>query len=259
MDPALLHACDANLWLADALFFGASPQGEVTEVHDLHLTSCGFPTAEFNRAFLKKPEGDLPAVIARAEAHFARLDLPFFFTARSDWEERRAPALREAGYECKGGAPGMLLDPLRDGAAEVAGLEITRVRSPEELPPYQDTAFDGFGLPKQFGALFLTEDLLRSAGVELFLGRVDDAPVSTSLLLSSHGVAGIYWVATLESHRARGLGEALTWAAVQGGLAHGCRVASLQASVMGEPVYKRMGFRTTVEYVKYGRSDPPGS
>ena len=259
MDPALLHACDANFWLSDVLFFGTSLRGEVTELHDLHLTSCGFPAPEFNRAFLKQPEGDLPATIARAEAHFARLAQPFYFTVRSDWQERCDPALREAGYEPKGAAPAMVLDPARDDATPPADLEITRVSSPEELSSYQETAFAGFGLPTQLGPLFLTETLLTSPGVELYLGRVDGAPVTTSMLVPSHGVAGVYWVATLESHRGRGLGEALTWAAVRGGIAQGCRLASLQASEMGESVYKRMGFRTVVEYVKYGPPDPPGS
>ncbi len=252
MDAALLHACDVNLWLADTLFFGGSLKGEVVEVHDLHLTSCGFPTAEFNRAFLKKPDGDLSAAIARAEAHFARLELPFFFTVRSDWEDRCAAALRGAGYEPQGGAPAMLLDPVRDGSQEIAGLDIARVRSAQELVPFQETAFEGFGLPVQFGRLFLTEQLLAAPGAELYLGRVDGEPVSTSCLVPSSGVAGVYWVATLETHRGRGLGEALTWAAVRGGQLKGCRAASLQASEMGEPVYKRMGFRTTVQYLKYG-------
>ena len=251
MTEALLHACDVNLWQADVLFFGSSLQGEVTELHDLHLACCGFPAPEFNAAFLKLPDGDLPAAIARAEAYFARLEKPFHFSVRSDWEDRCAPALRAAGYAPTGGAPAMVLDPSRDGAAEIPGLEIDRVRTPEELITFQETAFDGFGLPKQFGALFLTEQLLRAPGAELYLGRIDGTPVSTSCLIPTQDVGGIYWVATLESHRKRGLGEALTWAAVRGGTAQGCRVASLQASAMGAPVYERMGFRTTLEYVKY--------
>lgn len=241
-----------NLWLADSAFFAGSLNGEVVAVHDLQLTSCGFPTAEFNRAFLKEPGGDIPAAIARAEDHFARLELPFFFTVRSDWEERCADALAAAGYAPQGESPAMLMDPVRDGGAEIAGLEIARVRTPEQLVAFQETAFEGFGMPKQLGKLFLTEQLLATPGVELYLGSFDGTPVSTSCLVPTPGVAGIYWVATLEAHRGRGLGEALTWAAVRGGQLRGCPVASLQASEMGEPVYKRMGFRTTLQYVKYG-------
>lgn len=255
MAGTLLDACDVNLWRANTLFFGGSAKGEVVEVHDLHLVSCGFAAADFNRAFLKRPDGDVPAAIARAEAHFARLELPFWFTVRSDWVERCAPALRDAGYEPKSAAPAMLLDPARDGVTERPGLEIARVQTAAELTAFQETAFEGFGLPVQLGSLFLTEQLMSAPGVDLYLGCVDGAPASTSLLVPSHGVAGVYWVATREAFRRRGLGEALTWAAVRGGVAQGCRVASLQASRMGEPVYERMGFRTTLLHMAYGPAD----
>jgi predicted acetyltransferase len=84
---------------------------------------------------------------------------------------------------------------------------------------------------------------------------MDGEPACTSSMVPTPGVAGIYWVATLQAHRKRGLGEAITWAAVRAGVASGCPVASLQASAAGEPVYARMGFETPVHYVKYGR--PP--
>jgi hypothetical protein len=55
-------------------------------------------------------------------------------------------------------------------------------------------------------------------------------------------------VATLEEHRGNGYGEALTWAAVEGGREFGCRLASLQASKLGQPVYARMGFAHVLDY-----------
>ena len=38
------------------------------------------------------------------------------------------------------------------------------------------------------------------------------------------------------------------------GVASGCDVAALQASVMGRPIYERQGFRTVVSYVAYAPS-----
>lgn len=81
-----------------------------------------------------------------------------------------------------------------------------------------------------------------------FAGRVDGRVVATSALLDRSGVAGMYVVATQERFRRRGIGAALTWAAIEEGRRRGLRVATLQASPMGRPVYERLGFRTVVDY-----------
>ena len=87
--------------------------------------------------------------------------------------------------------------------------------------------------------------------MRFYVGTLDKEPVATSLVIADGAVAGIYWVATREGWRRRGLGEALTWAAVRGGAERGCTVASLQASELGRPVYERMGFRLVVEYAHF--------
>jgi GNAT superfamily N-acetyltransferase len=95
---------------------------------------------------------------------------------------------------------------------------------------------------------FLDERLLAVPRLRFYAGRVDGAVVSTSMLVATGAVAGIYWVGTLEKHRGRGYGEALTWAAVAGGQELGCELASLQASKLGRPVYARMGFAHVLDY-----------
>jgi hypothetical protein len=254
MDLPLWHACDVNQWLANAAFLGTSEKGEVMETRDLYITNCGFPATEFNRAFLKQPGGDLAAAFERAEAYFGSMELPFAFTVRSDREAECAAALRDAGYEREEATPAMLLAPIRDGSRPLPGLEIREVTTREDLVRFQEAALEGFGFPKQVGRLFITEQFQDQPGVKLYLGLVDGEPACTSSLVPTPGIAGIYWVSTLEAHRKRGLGEVITWAAVRGGIECGCPVASLQASAMGEPVYARMGFETPFHYMKYGRS-----
>jgi ribosomal protein S18 acetylase RimI-like enzyme len=64
----------------------------------------------------------------------------------------------------------------------------------------------------------------------------------------THGVAGIYWVGTIPAARGRGLAELCTRAAGNAGFDLGGRIAALQASPMGEPVYKRMGYFEVTRY-----------
>ena len=76
------------------------------------------------------------------------------------------------------------------------------------------------------------------------------------MTIVSHGVAGIYWVGSLAEARGRGLGRAVTAAATNAGFDLGADVASLQASPMGEPVYRAMGFETIYDY-RLLMSPPP--
>jgi hypothetical protein len=132
--------------------------------------------------------------------------------------------------------------------AAVPGLEIRAVTTREQLVAFRETAFRGFGFPVAAAHLFLSERVLDLPGVRLYSGLLGGAVVSTSMLIATGGVAGIYFVATLEEQRGLGYGEALTWAAVQGGREFGCRLASLQASKLGRPVYARMGFAHVLDY-----------
>jgi predicted acetyltransferase len=76
------------------------------------------------------------------------------------------------------------------------------------------------------------------------LARLDGRPVASAMVLCSHGVAGVYWVSTVPDARRRGLAERVTLAVGNAGFDLGMRVAALQASVMGFPVYLRMGYET---------------
>jgi GNAT superfamily N-acetyltransferase len=254
MDPHRLDEADWNFCHANAAFMGCSAIGHTRETQHVHVADSGAPGADFNSAWLKLPVCDLPAAVATAEACFDAHQRPFHFAVRSDHEAACAPGLEAAGYVRWRAVPAMLLDPIsRAPGPARKGLEVRAVDGPDALEAFRRTAFAGFGLPPGAARLFLTEQLAARPDVTFLLGRIGGEPACTSALVSSGPVAGIYWVATLAEHRGRGLGAAITWAAVEAGLERGCRFASLQASQMGAPVYARMGFATPVHYVRYAR------
>jgi ribosomal protein S18 acetylase RimI-like enzyme len=68
------------------------------------------------------------------------------------------------------------------------------------------------------------------------------APVSAALILVSHGIAGVYFVGSVDAARGRGIAEAVTRHVTNLGFDLGAANVQLQASHMGEPIYRRMGY-----------------
>lgn len=74
-----------------------------------------------------------------------------------------------------------------------------------------------------------------------------DEPVGHDTLnvtTGSLGVAGIYDMGVAVQARRRGIGSALTHAALALGRAGGCELATLNATAEGELLYRRLGFRS---------------
>ena len=267
MDEATRAALDRNYRLASAEMFANSDKGASFETKDVHCVSSGYPLVDFNWAFLKRPEVEPVRAIERAERHFDERRTPFRFVVRADLAGGCEALLESRGHlRHPMTNPGMAITPLRDGPTPPAGLRIVPVDSAQTLADFQLAAFGGFGFPAAIGARFLTARLLDSPESALFVGYVagkgadavggtlEGEPVATAMLIATGRIAGIYWVATLEAHRRKGYAEALTWAALAAGRSHGCTIGSLQASAMGRPVYARMGFEQTAEYVHFQRA-----
>jgi GNAT superfamily N-acetyltransferase len=81
------------------------------------------------------------------------------------------------------------------------------------------------------------------AAIRNFLLEVDGEPAAASTLMLAAGVAGLYNVGTLERFRRRGFGRAISIAAMAAGREANMRFGVLQASEMGEPVYRSIGFQ----------------
>jgi len=248
MDPETLDALDYNYLDGSRLSVAYSARGEYLERRHVAIVCCGLPVEQLNWGFLKPPCEDPAATAGEVAAYFTGRKLPFALSYR-DTDSRLLEPLERLGWQRRREpTPGMARPMPASIPAPPPSLAIQRVRTPEELAAFREAAFLGFGYPLAAARLFLDDRLLALPGVSLYSGVVDGTVVATSLLVATGDVAGIYWVATLEAHRRRGYGEALTWAAVDGGRALGCGIASLQASKAGRPVYARMGFEHVLDY-----------
>lgn len=146
-------------------------------------------------------------------------------------------------------APGMMIDlrPALDTTVP-RGLTIERVT---ELQDWELVFMEGFERPeRERGVWREAYGHCHDRWVH-FVGCLDGAPVATTSALLCGELAGIYHVVTLPPARGRGVGRAITTAALQYAKNAGATHAALQASEMGFSVYQAIGFVKVCDLTLY--------
>ncbi|HEX8688632.1 MAG TPA: GNAT family N-acetyltransferase [Solirubrobacterales bacterium] len=213
-----------------------------------------------NAAFRIDDGLDPALLLERARVFFGELGRGFSLWVRDGAPEDRTliTAAESAGLREVHAMPEMVLRRRAEEHPLPQGIELRRLSSPDEAGDYWRIAAAAYatnGFPPDVFR-YDDHDGLLAGNVAAFTAYLDGAPVSIAMTIVSHGVAGIYWVGSVEEARGRGLGRIVTAAATNAGFDLGAEIASLQASKMGRPIYEAMGFETICSY-RLLMSPPP--
>ncbi|MFF5497874.1 GNAT family N-acetyltransferase [Streptomyces aquilus] len=214
----------------------------------------GLATPQFNGVVRVRSVSADGADVTAVRKEFA--GVPWWWWVGPDSPEDTADVLRRHGGRELAALPVMVLpldEPTAPGTAPDTartGLRVEQVRDGQRLAELVRTYRASMGVEPGLEAEMVriesrredNADIVRLAAV--LKGRV----VGTTVVITAHGVAGIFLVHVTEAHRRRGIGAALTTAALQVGRERGMRRAALVASPAGEPLYRRFGFTTADEY-----------
>jgi GNAT superfamily N-acetyltransferase len=226
------------------------PDGEVLDAGVVFAFATGLPLALFNGCVVVEPapadqlDAAIDWVADRGVPH------------RVWMADSLVPALGHVplahGFHAEDRPyPGMVLHPVPEPPSPAAGVIVETV-APSDLERFLQVSIEA-GMPPDPARILFSPSFAADPDVRLFIGSLDGRPVGTAVAIRTGDVSGVYAVGTLPAARRRGVGTALTWAAVEAGRAWGCDTTVLQASEMGLPIYEAMGFRTVVEYTVFGR------
>ena len=258
-DEAVLDAIDLN-WRVSVGAFGLAPTTAVRDDDELFWYVTGLPTGAFNSIMY----ANLPTP-ARIDAAVGELHaLRRRHCVEIGWVIGPASRPADLGQQLQARGLRYMRDitPMTmtlgalPAAAPVAGLTIERVADPAAYEAWIDAEQRGFEAAANDETGLA--DLRRAMGIghgfplHHLLGRLDGAPVATATLLPAAGIGGIYDVSTVPEARRRGIGMAMTLAALREARRLGYEIVFLQPSAMGRPLYERIGFQQRCVCPTYG-------
>jgi ribosomal protein S18 acetylase RimI-like enzyme len=249
-----LQRAHLNLIDSSRQFFELDPSAAI-EAEPGWLFGAGSSTHPVisNGAFRRDDDVDAAEFITRAKEFFAARERGFSVWVRGGQEEDRdlTAAAEAAGLQLVYEMPEMTLGAKLAPPELPPGAELRKLTKFEQATDFWHVAtasYASIGFPPEVFAGYTNHAGLLAENVVAFLALLDGQAVGIAMTMVSHGVAGIYWVGSLEQARGKGIGRAVTVAATNAGFDLGADVASLQASPMGKPIYLELGYETAFEY-----------
>lgn len=257
------HAASERIALAAAATWRGRNRhldGHLVDERDGVVVSIsGLPAPSFSGAAIEREPGDAPAALRWADERFASRAATLGVVVERGRHPSVERALEDMELRVTSSEPAMAVEVRRvEPPPPIDGLEIRRASTTQDLAAMATLEVDTFGTDAATATGFFSEGILELPAVSLYVASFDGVPVSMAYTQEHEGALGVFGVATATSARGRGYGTAVTATAILDGGRDGADLAWLQASEMGVPVYRRMGFEVVSTWDVWVRSARPG-
>jgi hypothetical protein len=237
--------------------------GTIIEEDGVALMKGPGPHPILNYAVRLDSAVDARTVISITTEFFAAHRHGFTLVLRNAEDESRlGDAAKRMGLVDLLAPPEMVVEKPLPAADPPLGAELRPVSDPARLEDFRAVAAEAwmtYGIPSGVTSkIFARPNLVIAPHIEAVVCYERERPASAALVLLSHGIAGIYWVSTISTARGKGFAEACTRWLTNRAFTLGARAVSLQASPMGHPIYRRMGFVELATY-RLLAALPPGT
>ena len=161
--------------------------------------------------------------------------------------------LRARGWAVAEDEPAYVLRDLAAVTPRVGSELVVRVaKSQADADAYKALTSAAFNAPPEIADLIIPSvSLVLDPDIAILIGSVGGVDVCAAGYSRSGTTAVLWGVATLESHRGRGYGDAVSRAALAHAATRGCTSAALRSGPKSIPVYERIGFRYVCQHRTY--------
>lgn len=162
--------------------------------------------------------------------------------------------LEDNGLAFKGAFPAMVLDLNRFDLSQyddhVSEIDLNNIQG---LKTWDAIISQSFGRPAQefLKAINLFKQKILN-NFKLYLGYYYDQPVGAGMVIYHQDVVSLHLIGTLPEFRNKGLGEMITKQMLFDAKKQNYKQAILLASVLGKPLYQKVGFKEYAIYNMYG-------
>ena len=125
------------------------------------------------------------------------------------------------------------------------GMAIKEVLNLDELETWTDIlvkSFEFHEIVQSYKKYFINAGLERPNS-HYYLGFLNGNPIATGVLFDGEGAAGLFYIGTVPEARKQGISKAMVSYLLSTAKKKGYPISVLQASEMGYPVYKKIGFK----------------
>jgi len=234
--------------------------GAALEGSGLLLVAGNHPCPVLMNSVLRTGPMDAQEVLGRAAVFFAERGHSYEIWTRTGVDDDLENAAMAVGMSFAAELKGMAIHRSPELPECDAGVELRRVQDIQGVRDFTNVAADGFlgegpGISELVRATFSDSRSLLADDTAAFVVWDHGEPASVAMTMVKEDVAWIGWVATRVEFRGRGLGRIATAAATRAGFGLGARFASLEATKMGVPVYRRLGYGEIMNYRNYWPAD----
>lgn len=249
---AIAHS---GLALTEPPYLKHYPRARFMVWKSVAFTTSSLPGPGFNFAAVLHPYApSLDDLLPIAREFFSHCDQGWGVQVEGDAGHPMEAELLDRGWTIAEDEPAFVMESLTPAVRrEVpSGLAIRQVSGRVGVEAFHDLVGVAFGAPPEIAnTMRPLPTFADDPDIALFVGSIDGEDVSAAGYSRSGATAVLWGVATLEAYRGRGIGSAVSRAALAHAATNGCTNATLRSGPKSIPVYERIGFRYVCQHRTY--------